>query len=62
MSAKRTIEPLWKVVQQHFGHNIDLALQDDQKRILRGLASIVDGVDAYHTHIGPAHERGIALP
>nr|ART39109.1 H235 [uncultured bacterium] len=29
-------------------------LQDDQKRILQGLASIVDGVGAYRTHIGSA--------
>ena len=60
--AKQTIGPLWKVVQQHLGLNVDHTLQDDQKRILQGLASIVDGVGAYRTHIGSAHGRGIEPP
>lgn len=62
MPAKQTIGPLWKVVQQHLGLNIDHTLQDDQKRILQGLASIVDGIGAYRTHIGSAHGRGIEPP
>ena len=62
MPTKQTIGPLWKVVQQHLGLNIDHTLQDDQKRILQGLASIVDGVGAYRTHIGSAHGRGIKPP
>lgn len=62
MPAKQTIGPLWKVVQQHLGLNIDPTLQEDQKRILQGLASIVDGVGAYRTHIGSAHGRGIEPP
>jgi hypothetical protein len=62
MPSKQTIAPLWKVVQQHLGLNIDPTLQDDQKRILQGLASIVDGVGAYRTHIGSAHGRGIEPP
>jgi hypothetical protein len=62
MPSKLTIGPLWKVVQIHLGLNVDPTLQDDQKRILQGLASIVDGVGAYRTHIGSAHGRGIAPP
>lgn len=62
MPSKQTIVPLWKVVQQHLGLNVDPTLQDDQKRILQGLASIVDGVGAYRTHIGSAHGRGIEPP
>ncbi|HEP9943538.1 TPA: abortive infection family protein [Pseudomonas aeruginosa] len=62
MPSKQTIGPLWKVVQQHLGLNVDPTLEDDQKRILGGLASIVDGVGAYRTHIGSAHGRGIEPP
>lgn len=58
----QSISPLWKAVQTHLGLNLDSTLRDDQKRILQGLASIVDGVGAYRTHIGSAHGRGIAPP
>jgi hypothetical protein len=49
-------------VQSHLGLNVDPILRDDQKRILQGLTSIVDGVGAYRTHIGSAHGRGAAPP
>ncbi|WP_213765507.1 hypothetical protein [Caballeronia sp. dw_19] len=49
--SKQTIGPLWKSGQQHLGLNVDPTLQDDQKRILQGLASIVDGVGAYRTSV-----------
>lgn len=62
LPTKQTIGPLWKVVQQHLALNIDSTLEDDQKRILGGLASIVDGVGAYRTHIGSAHGRGLHPP
>jgi len=62
MPSKQTIGPLWKVMQQHLGLNVDPMLADDQKRILGGLVSIVDGVGAYRTHIGSAHGRGIEPP
>jgi len=42
--------------------NINPTLSDDQKRILQGLASVVDGVGAYRTHIGSAHGRGVNPP
>nr|WP_241017187.1 abortive infection family protein [Paraburkholderia sp. Ac-20342] len=50
------------MVQSHLGLNLDPTLRDDQKRILQGLASIVDGVGAYRTHIGSAHGRGVRPP
>lgn len=62
MPAKQSIAPLWRVVQGHLGLNIDPTLEDDQKKILQGLASIVDGIGAYRTHIGSAHGRGIEPP
>lgn len=62
MPSSQSIVPLWKVVQAHLGLNLDPTLRDDQKRILQGLASIVDGVGAYRTHIGSAHGRGLNPP
>lgn len=58
MPTHQTITPLWRVVQGSLGLNLDSTLRDDQKRILQGLSSIVDGVGAYRTHIGSAHGRG----
>lgn len=62
MPANQSIGPVWRVVQGHLGLNIDSTLRDDQKRVLQGLASIVDGVGAYRTHIGSAHGRGLNPP
>lgn len=62
MPANQSIGPVWRVVQAHLGLNLDATLRDDQKRILQGLASIVDGVGAYRTHIGSAHGRGMNPP
>ncbi len=60
--ASQSIGPVWRVVQVHLGLNPDSTLRDDQKRVLQGLASIVDGVGAYRTHIGSAHGRGLNPP
>jgi len=62
MPAKQNIVPLWKSVQHHLGLNIDRTLEEDQKKILQGLSSIVDGVGAFRTHIGSAHGRGVSPP
>lgn len=62
MPTNQSIGPVWRVVQGHLGLNLDSNLRDDQKRILQGLTSIVDGVGAYRTHIGSAHGRGINPP
>lgn len=62
MPSKQTVVPLWRTVQSHLRLNLDPTLRDDQRRILQGLASIVDGVGAYRTHIGSAHGRGINPP
>lgn len=44
MPSKQTVAPLWRVVQQHLGLNPDATLGEDQRKILQGLASIVDGI------------------
>lgn len=62
MPNKQTVIPLWRSVQMHLGLNIDPTLEEDQKKVLQGLSSIVDGIGAYRTHIGSAHGRGILPP
>ncbi|MGJ8513596.1 hypothetical protein R84865_000495 [Carnimonas sp. R-84865] len=62
MPTNQSVMPVWRVVQAHLGLNINSMLREDQKRILQGLASIVDGVGAYRTHIGSAHGRGLNPP
>lgn len=62
MPSSQTISPLWRVVQAHLGLNLDRTLEEDQKRVLQGLASIVDGVGSLRTHIGSAHGRGLQPP
>lgn len=58
LPAEQSIKPLWKVVQRHLGLDPAQLADDDLKRILTGLASIVDGLGAFRTHVGSAHGRG----
>jgi Abortive infection C-terminus len=60
--ADKSLHPLWKVVQGHLGITPTAQLDDDLKRVLGGLASIVDGVGAFRTHAGDAHGRGPEAP
>jgi len=58
--SDQTAKPLWRVVQRHLGLDPAQISDDDLKRILTGLASIVDGIGAFRTHVGSAHGRGRA--
>lgn len=62
MPDKQTIKDLWKVVRDHLGLDPGLVTDDDKKRILSGLSSIVDGVGSLRTHAGSAHGRGRSQP
>lgn len=53
-----TIKPLWAVVAKDLGFDPSRLEDDDLKKILGGLSSIVDGVGALRTHAGSAHGRG----
>lgn len=55
---EQSIKPLWKAVQGHIGFDPAKIEDDDLKRILTGLASIVDGIGSFRTHAGSAHGRG----
>lgn len=58
MPDKQTIKELWRVTKDHLGLNPGSMADDDKKRILSGLISIVDGVGSLRTHAGSAHGRG----
>lgn len=57
-SPTATIKPLWSVVQRHLGLDPAQQEDDDIKRILSGLTSVVDGIGTLRTHAGSAHGRG----
>lgn len=58
LPSDQTIKPLWKIVSQDLGLQPSLLVDDDLKRILSGLTSVVDGLGAIRTHGGSAHDRG----
>jgi hypothetical protein len=58
MPSDQTIKPLWKVVRDDLGLDPKQVADEDLRRILSGLTSIVDGLGAYRTHAGSAHGRG----
>jgi hypothetical protein len=58
MPSDKSIKHLYKVVQADLGWDPSSKEDDDMKRILGGLTSIVDGVGAFRTRAGAAHGRG----
>ena len=58
MPVTATVKPLWATVQRHLGLDPAAMVDDDLKRILGGLASVVDGLGAARTHASSAHGRG----
>lgn len=62
MPRKLNVSPLWETVQPHLDLNSDPLLADDQRKILKGISSIINGVAAFRSHIGSAHGRGSTPP
>ena len=56
--SKKTLKPLWKTVQMDLNLEPKSHADEDLRRILSGLASVVDGIAALRTHAGSAHGRG----
>jgi hypothetical protein len=56
--SKATIKDLWRVVASDLGFDPASTEDDDVKRVLSGMTSIIDGVGAFRTHAGSAHGRG----
>jgi len=62
LPQKQNIRDLWRVVRDDLGFNPASISDDDLKRILSGLSSIIDGVGSLRTHAGSAHGRGPDSP
>jgi Abortive infection C-terminus len=55
VSAGGSLSPLWKVVRGHLKLEPEKMQEDDVRKVLVGLGSIVDGIGALRTHKGSAH-------
>jgi hypothetical protein len=58
LPSDQSIVPLYKPVRDHFHLNPAEVAEQDLKRIMTGLISILDGIGALRTHTGSAHGRG----
>jgi len=56
--SKLTAKELWAVVHKHLKLRPGEVEDDDVRRILGGLASVVDGLASLRTHADSAHGRG----
>jgi hypothetical protein len=55
---KQDLQGVWKVVRSDLGFDTKLVQDDDLKRVLSGILSIVDGIGAFRTHASSAHGQG----
>ena len=55
---KQDLRNLWKVVAAHLKFDPSSVEDDDLRRVLGGMASIVDGIGSLRTHASAAHGRG----
>ena len=55
MPQKQDIQNVWKVVRADLGFDPSSVQDDDIKRILSGVLSVVDGIGALRTHASSAH-------
>lgn len=55
---KQDLRSIWKVVKDDLGFNPALLEDDDLKKILVGLLSVIDGISSLRTHASSAHGAG----
>ena len=58
---KQDLQNVWKVVRGDLGFDPNLVQDDDLKKILSGILSVVDGIGAFRTHASSAHGQGRRL-
>jgi hypothetical protein len=58
---KQDLQNVWKVVRGDLGFDTKLVQDNDLKRVLSGILSIVDGIGAFRTHASSAHGEGRKL-
>lgn len=55
---KQDLQNVWKVVRADLGFNTSSLEDDDLKKIMSGILSVVDGIGAFRTHASSAHGAG----
>ncbi|VUD48345.1 hypothetical protein TDB9533_01215 [Thalassocella blandensis] len=55
---KQDLSSVWKIVREHIGFNSKEIADDDLKKILSGLLSVVDGIGAFRAQASSAHGQG----
>ena len=58
LPGEQSLKPLWKIASKHIGLDPSSIEDDDIRKILSGLNSIVDGIGSLRTHAGSAHGKG----
>lgn len=61
MPKKQDLQGVWKVVRADLGFDTKLVQDDDLKKVLSGVLSVVDGIGAFRTHASSAHGEGRKL-
>lgn len=61
MPKKQDLKNVWTVVRNDLGFDPGSKEDDDVKRILSGVLSIVDGIGALRTHASSAHGQGTKM-
>jgi len=58
LPTDQSLKPLWKTASKHIGFDPSALADEDLKKILSGLNSIVDGIASLRTHASTAHGQG----
>lgn len=58
MPSDQSLKPLWRAASKHLGLDPASVGDEDVKKVLSGLSSVVDGIGSLRTHTGSAHGRG----
>jgi hypothetical protein len=61
LPQKQDLQNVWKVVRADLGFDPSLVQDDDLKKVLSGILSVVDGIGAFRTHASSAHGEGRKL-
>ena len=61
LPKKQDIQNVWKVVRADLSFDPSKVEDNDLKKILSGILSVVDGIGAFRTHASSAHGQGRKL-
>ena len=61
LPPKQDLQNVWEGVRADLGFDPGLVQDDDLKKVLSGILSVVDGIGAFRTHASSAHGEGRKL-